>query len=115
MEVARLVASWNPDFVLTLGNNNYLGPTNYDNVVGQFYHDFMYPYSGVFGVGATSNRFWPALGNHDWAYFGPPLPMQMSRHTWTTSACQAMNVITITVPGQSRYSPSIAKPLSPMG
>ena len=32
----------------------------------------MHPYHGTFGAGAVSNRFFPCLGNHDWAlgYFG---------------------------------------------
>src|ERR1051326_2929714 len=66
--VADLVKSWNPDFVLSLGDNNY-GGTNYiDTAIGQFYHDFIYPYVGNYGAGASSNRFFPVLGNHDWGY-----------------------------------------------
>src|ERR1051326_1912971 len=66
--VADLVKSWNPDFVLSLGDNNY-GDTNYiDTAIGQFYHDFIYPYVGNYGAGASSNRFFPVLGNHDWGY-----------------------------------------------
>src|SRR5437762_12306506 len=64
LAVANLVKSWNPDFIMTLGDNNYLG-TNYDLAVGKFYHEFIYTYSGSSGEGASSNRFWPVLGNHD--------------------------------------------------
>src|SRR5439155_395438 len=30
------------------------------------YHSFIYPYTGSYGAGATANRFFPCLGNHDW-------------------------------------------------
>ena len=68
-DVASLIKSWNPDFIVTTGDNNYpLGEaTTMDQNIGQYYHDFIYPYVGTYGAGATSNRFWPSLGNHDWA------------------------------------------------
>jgi hypothetical protein len=67
--VAGLVASWAPDFVVTTGDNNYpdgLAAT-LDRNVGQYYGGFIAPYRGGFGPGATENRFWPVLGNHDWS------------------------------------------------
>src|SRR5947209_4747681 len=71
-DVANLVHSWNPDFVATTCDNNYSTPpmttTSYDIMVGKYYHDFIYPYSGSYGAGATSNRFWPTMGDHDWGY-----------------------------------------------
>ncbi|MCU0486758.1 MAG: metallophosphoesterase [Anaerolineales bacterium] len=65
--VASLVQSWNPDLVLTVGDNNYpLGEAEtIDAHIGQFYQDFIFPYTGAYGAGAPSNRFFPALGNHD--------------------------------------------------
>jgi len=67
-DVATLVKSWNPDFIVTVGDNNYpLGEaTTIDDNIGQYYHEFIYPYVGDFGAGADTNRFFPALGNHDW-------------------------------------------------
>ncbi len=67
-DVAALVKSWNPDFIVTVGDNNYpLGEAaTIDNNIGKFYHEYIYPYVGSFGAGASSNRFFPALGNHDW-------------------------------------------------
>src|SRR5438552_391607 len=69
-DVANLVHGWNPDFVATTGDNNYGPPpltaASYDTMVGQYYHDFIYPYSGAYGAGAASNRFWPTMGEHDW-------------------------------------------------
>ncbi|UOQ71890.1 metallophosphoesterase [Hymenobacter cellulosilyticus] len=66
-EVAALVHSWRPDFVITLGDNNYdLGEaTTIDTNIGQFYHDYIGNYQGKYGPGATENRFFPSLGNHD--------------------------------------------------
>ena len=67
-DVANLVKSWNPDFIITVGDNNYpLGAAEtIDQNIGQYYHEFIYPYTGSFGAGATTNRFFPSLGNHDW-------------------------------------------------
>jgi len=67
-KVSAMVKSWNPGFVVTVGDNNY-GPdkvANIDRRVGQYYGDYIFPYRGAYGGGADSNRFYPALGNHDW-------------------------------------------------
>ena len=52
--VADLVLSWDPDLVLTVGDNNYpLGEVaTIDDHIGRFYHGFIYPYTGSYGVGA---------------------------------------------------------------
>ena len=67
-DVANLVKSWNPDFITTVGDNNYPsgGALTIDQNIGQYYHDFIYPYAGSYGAGATANRFFPVPGNHDW-------------------------------------------------
>lgn len=67
-DVASLIKGWSPDFIITLGDNNYpLGSAStIDANIGQYYHDYIYPYSGAFGTGATFSRFFPILGNHDW-------------------------------------------------
>jgi tartrate-resistant acid phosphatase type 5 len=66
--VAELVKRWKPDFILTVGDNNY--PTGsaetIDFNVGQFYADYIAPYRGSFGTGGAENAFFPTLGNHDW-------------------------------------------------
>ena len=66
-DVAALVKSWNPDFVTTVGDNNYPSgsSTTIDKNIGQYYHQFIYPYKGTYGAGAATNQFFPALGNHD--------------------------------------------------
>jgi hypothetical protein len=66
--VAELVRSERPDFIITTGDNNYPDgeAETIDRNIGRFYHDFIHPYVGRFGPGATDNRFFPSLGNHDW-------------------------------------------------
>ena len=66
--VAYLVNSWLPDFILTTGDNNYpLGEAStIDTNIGQYFHQYIYPYNGDYGEGSTVNRFFPTLGNHDW-------------------------------------------------
>ena len=67
-EVAALVRSWNPDFLITTGDNNYPSGAaeTIDENVGQYYHAFIGAYTGRYGAGSVTNRFFPALGNHDW-------------------------------------------------
>jgi hypothetical protein len=65
--VAALVKSWQPEFIVTVGDNNYpdgAGAT-IDANIGQYYSDYIFPYVGEYGSTAAENRFWPALGNHD--------------------------------------------------
>jgi hypothetical protein len=67
-KVAELVKGWNPDAVITVGDNNYDEgtPEGWDATVGQYYHPFIGSYKGKHGAGAATNKFWPALGDHDW-------------------------------------------------
>lgn len=67
-DVAALVHSWQPDFIITLGDNNYPdgAASTIDANIGQFYHAYIFPYQGSYGEGADQNRFFPTLGNHDW-------------------------------------------------
>ena len=66
--VAALVKSWNPAFIITVGDNNYpLGEsTTIDDHIGKYYAEYIYPYTGAYTATATTNRFYPTLGNHDW-------------------------------------------------
>jgi hypothetical protein len=67
-DVADLVKSWHPEIIVTTGDNNYNdgAAETVDENVGQYFHDFIYPYKGTYGNGAQVNRFFPSLGNHDW-------------------------------------------------
>ncbi len=66
--VSQMVHSWNPDFIITLGDNNYDygADSTIDSNIGKFYHDYIRPYFGVFGNEAPFNKFFPCMGNHDW-------------------------------------------------
>ncbi len=67
--VSTLVKSWNPELVITTGDNNYPvgGAATIDQNIGQYYSQFIYPYVGTFpgALGVPPNRFFPTLGNHD--------------------------------------------------
>jgi len=67
-EVATMVRAYDPEFIVTVGDNNYPvgGAGTIDQNIGQFYHDFIHPYIGAYGDGADENRFFPSMGNHDW-------------------------------------------------
>jgi hypothetical protein len=68
-DVSVLVKSWNPEFILTVGDNNYENgsASTIDRNIGQYYHEFIFPYLGTYGSGSPdSNRFFPVPGNHDW-------------------------------------------------
>jgi len=76
LAVANLVNSWNPDFIITLGDNNYPdgADSTIDENIGQYYDQYIYPYVGSYGSGSPDvNRFFPSLGNHDWNT-NPPQP-----------------------------------------
>jgi tartrate-resistant acid phosphatase type 5 len=67
-DVAALVDRWVVDSIVTVGDNNYPNGAadTIDANVGQYYHAYIAPYQGTYGAGADTNRFFPALGNHDW-------------------------------------------------
>ena len=68
LDVANLVIGWSPDFVITVGDNNCPSgaASTIDQNIGQYYHNFICPYTGGYGAGADTNRFFPTIGNHDW-------------------------------------------------
>ena len=68
MDVVKLIRSWHPDYLVTVGDNNYpSGEANtIDANIGQYFHEYIGGYTGKYGAGSAQNRFWPALGNHDW-------------------------------------------------
>ena len=71
---SALVHSWNPDFIITLGDNNYPDGSSgtIDRNIGQYFQDYIYPYAGKYGAGSPTgeNRFFPVPGNHDWKASG---------------------------------------------
>lgn len=68
--VANLVKAWQPHYIVTTGDNNYYTglASTIDQNIGQYYADFIYPYVGSYPAPGNPgfNRFFPAIGNHDW-------------------------------------------------
>jgi tartrate-resistant acid phosphatase type 5 len=74
--VAELVKGWQPDAVITVGDNiqtkavGGTGTDRYDRAVGRYYCRFLHavaPGEWCDGGKAEANRFWPATGNHDYS------------------------------------------------
>lgn len=101
LAVSNLVHGWSPDFVVTVGDNNYdTGSAGtIDANIGQYYHDFIFPYSGSFGSGSATNRFWPVLGNHDW---GNAFPNPAGANPYLAY---------FTLPGNGRYYEFVQGPV----
>jgi len=73
--VAAMVKGWNPEQIITVGDNNNDDDTNFDATIGEYFHEYMDPYPGVHGAGSTTgNHLWPAMGNHDWDHPDGSLP-----------------------------------------
>jgi len=68
LAVADMVKSWNPDFVVSVGDNNYDNgeAATIDANVGQYYQEFVGNYTGAYGPGSPTDRFYPTPGNHDY-------------------------------------------------
>lgn len=68
LAVANLVDAWKPDFIVTLGDNSYPSstPITIDETIGKYYASYISPYSGKYGPGSATPRFFACLGNHDW-------------------------------------------------
>lgn len=99
LDVANLVKSWNPEFIITLGDNNYPSgeASTIDANIGKYYHEYIYPYRGSYGPGSATNRFWPSVGNHDWDnQIGPKLQPYLDYFT---------------LPGNERYYDIVRGPV----
>ncbi len=64
--VADLIDSLAVDFVVTTGDNSY-GADLIDENIGKFFARFIGGYTGAYGPGSDTNRFFPSLGNHDYS------------------------------------------------
>ncbi len=67
-DVADLVDAYDPNYVITVGDNNYLAgeAETIDENIGQYYSRFIGSYSGAYGPGALRNNFYPCVGNRDY-------------------------------------------------
>jgi len=103
-DVAERVKSWNPDLIVTVGDNNYDwgAAGTIDANIGQYYHDFIYPYTGSYGAGAATNDFFPALGNHDWYSQSPSGCYASGAHPY-------LNYFSL--PGNERYYEVVREPV----
>lgn len=101
-DVATLVKSWNPDFIVSTGDNNYPngGRLTIDNNIGKYYQEFIGSYSGSYGKGANQNRFFPAIGNHDWHSI-----------ICFTDSCRGAYFGYFSLPGNERYYDFIWGPI----
>jgi len=73
--VAKMVKGWDPDFIITLGDNNYpngKAKTIVQNI-GNYYCDYIYNEGAPddqqceqWATERKENLFFPSLGNHDW-------------------------------------------------
>ena len=73
-KVAEMVNSWNPDFIITTGDNNY-EDGKYSTIkrnISDYYGDFIYNYDAPEQYHCNGaafydrvNRFFPSPGNHD--------------------------------------------------
>jgi hypothetical protein len=72
--VAELVKSWSPDFIITLGDNNYDNGTlsTIKKNITVYYGDYIYNFDAPETYQCDgkafedkTNRFFPTLGNHD--------------------------------------------------
>lgn len=74
-DVVALMKSWEPEFIVTVGDNQYLGSPSgsaafVDQIIGQYFRMFIHPYIGSYPLGAgevdaDENRLFTAMGNHD--------------------------------------------------
>ena len=83
--VSNLVKSWNPNFIVSHGDDSYADKLNnkLDDNVGKYYQDYIYPYTGDYGTGSptNANRFFPVLGNHDYKII-PGQPTDYLLNQW---------------------------------
>lgn len=68
LKVSDMIKSWDPDFIVTTGDNNYPNGdrATIDANIGKYFSDFIGNYMGKYGPGSPVNRFFPSVGNHDW-------------------------------------------------
>ncbi len=75
LQVAALVKSWDPEYIISLGDDNYADQglqgkqncsVNMDDNIGKYFHEYIYNYTGSHGAGSPTRRFFPVPGNHDY-------------------------------------------------
>ena len=76
--VAKMINGWQPDYIATVGDNNYPRgeASTIDKNIGRFFSAYIGDYHGKYPpkTPAKENRFFPSLGNHDLECDGCPKP-----------------------------------------
>ncbi len=96
--VSNLISSWNPTAIITVGDNLYNPIPDHDASSGRYYCNFLKNVQvGTYCNGglASENKFFPALGNHDYTD-GPGLSGYLSYFT---------------LPGNERYYDFVSGPV----
>jgi len=76
-KVDKLIESWSPDFVITVGDNAYSKDFENGQAQNAFEKDVVRP----FGAFIQNGRFFPSLGNHDYkAEGGGIVPERVQRY-----------------------------------
>jgi hypothetical protein len=98
--VADMVADWNPDFVITLGNNNYPAgeQATIESNIDKHYRDFI-------GSTFATTRFFPSLGNRDWG------DGSITSLTCVGSVCTGPYFNHFDLPGNERYYDYVKGPI----
>ncbi|GAB4581936.1 MAG: hypothetical protein Fur0022_46880 [Anaerolineales bacterium] len=98
--VANMVASWEPDYVITLGDNNYPAGAlaTLDENITAHYSDFI---ESTF----ENTRFFPSLGNHDWG------DETVQSITCTQVSCTGPYLDYFDLPGNEHYYDYVKGPV----
>lgn len=98
--VASMVAGWNPEYIITLGDNNYPAGTlaTLSQNITAYYGSFI---ENTF----QTTRFFPALGNHDWGEGG------VQSITCTGSNCTGPYLDYFALSGNERYYDFVKGPI----
>lgn len=85
--IANQIKSWNPAFIMTLGDNDYstdgVEYNGVDRGVGRYFHEYIYNYHkedgsspGKHGEGSDTWRFFPTIGDHDGGDWDFPIDLK---------------------------------------
>ena len=81
-KIASMVKNWNPQFIVTLGDNDnqhakhHPCANNFFDNVGKYYGEF------ISSSNMEINRFFPALGNHDFESAGQVWDITMAKNNY---------------------------------
>ena len=106
-KVAALVRSWDPEFIITLGDNRY-GTIDYDLAVGQYFCEFLFETETgrtCSGGDALSNAFFPTPSFPPWVTM-TTLTVADWMNIWAISPCRAQALILAVLPVTSATTTS---------